>query len=93
MKIITNNVPRDFVCGYELTDAEKADFDYLDDIDSHDFFRYRGIVYDPSEFMHTDFAPDEIKAWDGFNTDTFFSGVAIRYTDDLEQIVVATIYA
>jgi len=94
MEIITNNVPRNLLYGYELTEAEKADFDYIDDIDSHDFFRYRGIVYDPSEFMAWDMPTKEEIAhyldWHGFRSDSYFSGVVIRYTDDMEQVVCGT---
>ena len=30
MKIITNNVPRPILDSYELTPAERAEFDYMD---------------------------------------------------------------
>jgi len=94
MKIITNNVPRNLIYGYELAEAEKADFDYIDDIDSHEFFRYRGIVYDPGEFMvwnmPTTEELDHYLDWNGYQSDSFFSGVVIRYTDDMEQVVCGT---
>ena len=82
-----------FLYGYELTEKERADFDYIDDIDSHDFMRYRGIIYDPCEFMRVpdnatmaldkDYAP--MMAWQGYQSDSYFSGVLIRYSDDCEQ--------
>jgi len=92
MKIITNNVPRNLIYGYELTEAEKADFDYIDDINTHDFFRYRGCLYDPSEFMHWDnpASPTRKSVWQGYQSDSYFSGVVIRYTDDFEQVVCGT---
>lgn len=90
MKILTNNHWRQFVYGYELTDAERKEFDYVDDIDMHDFIRYRGAVIDPGEFMaisgtmllHDDMAP--LADWQGYQSDTYFSGLVIRYSDDCE---------
>ncbi len=56
-KIITNNVPRDIINAFELSERERAEFDYLDwpamergEL-SASFFRYRGILYDLSQFM------------------------------------------
>ena len=43
IKIITNNKPRQLIYGYELTDKQKQDFDYITDIDSHDFVKYKII--------------------------------------------------
>ncbi len=54
--IRTNNVPRDVINAWELTPAERAEFDYLDweaiddGRDSADFFRYRGQLHDLGEF-------------------------------------------
>jgi hypothetical protein len=89
VKVITNNAPRNLVYGYELTAKERAEFDYIksDEIDTHDFFRYRGNVYDPHEFMC---APDDMKPWQGYQGDSYFSGIVIRYTEDNESIIVGT---
>ena len=94
MRIITNNQPRNLVYGDELTAAERADFDYVEDIDSHAFFRYRGVVYDPSEFLQWDNpASPTHQDWHGVRSDSYFSGVVIRYTEDFEQVVVGTYLA
>jgi len=87
MKIITNNHWHNFLYGYELTATERADFDYLDNIDSHNFIRYRGMVIDPSEYMLT---PEPLSTWQGYNSDSFFSGTVIRYSDDCEQYQIGT---
>jgi hypothetical protein len=56
IRIRTNNIPRDVINAWELTPAERAEFDYLDwaaiddGRDSADFFRYRGQLYDLGEF-------------------------------------------
>jgi hypothetical protein len=93
MKIITNNIPRQLIYGYELTEEEKKDFDYLgEDIDGHDFFRYKGNVYDPDEFMRIE-NNSELKNWDGYSSDTYFSGVLIKYTQDNESVIVGRYFS
>ncbi len=96
LKIITNNVPRDITYGYDLTNAERAEFDYYDadELESASFVRYRGIAYDLSEFMVWDnpASPTTPKDdprlnWDGFRSDSFFSGIVVRYVDDFERVV------
>jgi hypothetical protein len=81
---VTNNVPRDFIDGYELTPAERDQFDYLDwsAIDegtvSATFFRYRGDLYSLDQFMrlgHTD-------GWDAGMATSAFSGIVIRLVED-----------
>lgn len=96
--ITTNNVPRDLVYGYELTPKEREEFDYYDteELESHEFVRYRGWIYDPSEFMavpRNTCAPDGIESlqqWDGYQSDSYFSGIVIRYVDGFERVIVGT---
>ena len=103
MKIKTNNVPRDLLSGYELTAKEKEELDYIENIDDcfNQFFRYRGEIYDTQEFVrierrsqlsnpfcHGVDDDSQLLKWHGIQTDSFFSGVVIRYTEDFEQIVV-----
>lgn len=97
IEIITNYHHKPLLSGYELTDEEKGEFDYIEDIDeTYDrFFRYRGNVYDVHEFMRiheTQMAREnsELKAWDGYRSDSFFSGTLIRYVEGYEYIQVAT---
>jgi hypothetical protein len=100
LTIKTNNVPRDIVEAYELTAAERAEFDYIDwhkieaGEDSASFFRYGGEVYDLGEFMRWDgveFSP--LATWDGYQSDSFFSGLLVRYVDDFERVIVARYYS
>ena len=44
-------------------------------------FCYRGEVYFLSEFVRTSFphAPAWIREWDGYQGDSFFSGILVRY--------------
>lgn len=97
--VTTNNHHRPVLDASELTDAERTEFDYLDwdalreGRDSASFFRYRGQVYDLSEFIES--APDGAFGWDAFRSDSFFSGIVIRYIQgmDGEFVVVGTVIA
>jgi hypothetical protein len=96
MKIITNNQPRDVISGYELTEKECKEFDYIDweavrkGEDAPDFFRYKGNVYHLQ-----DAEVSRIKGWDGMFSESFFSGVLIKYIegDYGEVVIVGRYYA
>jgi hypothetical protein len=97
-KIYCNNIPRLIIDAYQLTAKERAEFDYLDwqaidnGEDSADFFRYKGSLYHLGDVMYIN--PKELpsdsvlKGWDGYCGDSFFSGVLVRYTKDIEQVIV-----
>jgi hypothetical protein len=96
--IRTNNVPRDVIEAYELTAEERAQFDYIDwpAVDrleeSPQFFRYKGELHDLGEFMVWDNPASPTRGeWDGFRSDSYFSGLAVRYVDDGERVVVAMV--
>lgn len=93
MTITTNHVPRNVIDAYELTAAERAEFDYLPwqaidaGEDSASFFRYRGELYDLGEFVATDRTRElrprsPLCAWDGYRSDSFFSATVVRYVYD-----------
>jgi hypothetical protein len=90
MKIITNNKPRFLISGYELPDNIKECFDYIDpiDFDMHDFVLYKGQYYDIHQFMKTDDI-SEFEGWQGYISDTVFSGVLIKIVDD-DRVIMAT---
>lgn len=97
--IVTNNVPRDVLDAWELTAAERQEFDYLnwqaieDGSDSASFFRYKGGLYDLGEFTAWDNpASPTREKWDGFRSDSFFSGLVVRYCEDFERVVVGRCY-
>lgn len=83
------------VYGWDLSEEERAEFDYMDDINEGSFFRYRGNVYDLSEFVrivhpgradpnpfcHWDHT-GALRGWDGIATDSYFSGVVVKYVSD-----------
>jgi hypothetical protein len=100
LTIITNNVPRDVIESYELTPAERLEFDYVDwdmvDMgdESASFFRYQGDLYDLGEFTVWDNPSSPTRyGWDGFRSDSFFSGILVRYCDHFESVVVGRYYS
>ena len=90
-KIITNNKPRQLVYGYELTDKQKQDFDYIEDIDSHDFVKYKNNIYDLSEFMRIE-SIDSLKDWHGYSSGSYFSGTLVKYIDD-DTVIMGWYYS
>lgn len=91
MKIITNNKPRFLVYGYELTDKQKADFDYLDDVDSENFVRYQGMIIHIGEFMRLSDDCEEGKAgWHGVYDLNAFCGVLVKLLNN-DQVIVGKV--
>ena len=97
MKIITNNQPRDILSWYDLTEKEQKEFDYLLEGDGS-FFRYKGCTYDLEEFMYigANIAPhpqrENWEKWHGYASDSYFSGILVRYTSDCEQVIVGSYF-
>ncbi len=97
LQIITNNVPRFTVDGYELTESERKEFDYYkdpEDLDDATFFRYKGNVYDLGEAMRLKHTPPGVfEGWDGYYVESIFSGVLVKFVDDGEQVIVGHYYS
>jgi len=96
IKIIGNHHPTPLIGGWELTEKEKNEFDWMSDITDATFFRYRGQVYSLEEFSRSDEnATEWLKSsFDGYLSDSFFSGVGIKLGDkdgDMDFIRAYTI--
>ncbi len=104
--IITNNVPREIIEGWDVPANVREDFDYVDwdavdrGEDSASFFRYKGEWYDlgdiPSRSPHVPTnEPDPFAGWDGLAPDSFFSGILVRLVpeDHYETIIVGRFYS
>jgi len=93
LKIRTNNVPRHLINGFELTAKERLEFDWMTDEEIYEgnFIRYKGWTYSTQDFMRTDHAGD-LKSWDGYYGDSFFSGVLIKLVDD-DSVIMATYFS
>lgn len=98
LTIRTNNQPRPIIDAYELTEKERQEFDYLDwqaidrGEDGACFFRYKGQLYDLGEFMRVE-PGGPFNGWDGSRADSFFSGVVVKYTEDLDHIIVGQYFS
>jgi hypothetical protein len=102
--VITNGVPRDIVDGWQVPAGVRADFDYVDwdavdrGEDSVSFFRYKDAWFDlgdiPARSPHVPAdEPDPFAGWDGVASDSFFSGILVRYVDDFERVIVGRYYS
>jgi len=88
MKIKTNHNYRPCLYWHDLTDAEQKEHaDAYDDVQESTFFRYKGWVYDLSDFLcvnnvlHGRGQDHELFGWDGYHNDSFFSSVLVKYSD------------
>lgn len=95
-----NNKPREIIYGFNLSEKEAKEFDYLgENIECHSFFRYKGEVYDLGEFIALNrdknncFSPDQFKGFDGYMSDSYFSGILVKFCEDSDFIVVATYFS
>uniref|UniRef100_A0A6M3IYD1 Uncharacterized protein n=1 Tax=viral metagenome TaxID=1070528 RepID=A0A6M3IYD1_9ZZZZ len=100
LTIITNGHPRDIIGGWELTEEEREEVDYYEtkeELEDASFFRYKGNTYDIGEFSRISkgtFPP----FWDGYISDSFFSGILIRYPTeewggmDTDHVIVGWYY-
>ncbi len=82
MNITCNNKPRTLHTYLDLTEAERADFDYIEGDDHYTprLFKYRGSWYDYYEF---EVASDSFKAkgFDGVQAQSYFDAIIVRYFD------------
>jgi len=107
IKIVTDNKPRELKCFMDLSERERADFDYIKDADfySQRFVRYKGHWYDvnDTQLITTEpyrmgwdmpVAKDHILAkWDAILWDTFFSAMVYKFSEDWESVIVGVYYA
>lgn len=90
MKIITNRIPRPLVCLFDLPEKARKDFDYLGPDEAHEcrLVQYKGVWYDVYDSMTcpgavaTDDTRHAFAGWDGYISDSFFSGVLFRFADE-----------
>ena len=90
MEIITNNKPRPMLSLWELPEDVQKDFDYvLPDDGSCRFVKYKGAWLDcfDMQSISREQGFDQFKGWHGIASDTFFSGVLVRFVNDNDVIV------
>lgn len=85
MTIKTNNVPRDLLYWFDLTDKERKEFDH-DEREDSCYFRFKGWVYCMDNFLclhntvHCPWGQRELPGWDGYAGDG--SGLILKYAKD-----------
>ena len=91
-----------FKYGYELSQKERIkwrkEFSYIksnEEFYNRNFAKYRGQLYDINEFMSIKGWSTEPfgKAWDGYMSDTYFSGVVIKISKDGERYKIGRYYS
>lgn len=88
--IRTNSHYRPILCWENLTAKEQAEFDSGLFYDSS-FFRYRGWCYTLDDFMRVDGSP--FYGWDGYSSQSFFSGVLVKYSSCGDAVKVGRYFS
>lgn len=83
--IRTNHQARPVLSWHDLTPVERSEFDYRSADDGASYARYRGAVYDLSDFPC---APPSLAPWEGALADSAFSAVLCRFVDGGESVVM-----
>ena len=80
LTIISNHHRRELLYWEDLSNEERAEFDWIDasETGNFEFFRYKGWTYCTADFMRVN-GNDALVGWDGYSSVTVFSGVLIRY--------------
>lgn len=85
--IKTNNKSRDLLYFHELPARWQKEYQDVEEKDDLVFFIYRNWCYRLDDFMRVE-RNEELKDWHGYSSDTFFSGVLIKYLDQENRVVV-----
>lgn len=97
MRIKTNHNWRAFTYRADVPPAILADqFSHLEEDDALDnFFCYRGWWYHVSDFMRCadDSISSDLAGWDGYASDSVFSGVVLKISRDGERYKVGTCFS
>jgi hypothetical protein len=94
--IKTNNRPRLILGWHDLSKKEQAEFDWMDEEtrSGGNFVRYKNWVYYINDFMRCPPEVEEFKGWDGYEADSYFSGILVKWPDkfDMDRVVMARVY-
>ena len=94
VKIISNYHNRKFLCVYDIPHKIREDqFDYMDDecFKHSQFIKYNGDYYSLGEFAVI-YNKCPFEGWNGYASETTFSGVLIKVSDDGESYKIASYY-
>ena len=99
IEVVTDNKRRLIIDGYQLSERERKEFDYIDDFSFAYFVRYKGELYDLGDFMILN--PQTVGVepslgsigWHGYASDSYFSGIVMRYAEgDDDRVIIGTYY-
>ena len=93
MRIISNFQYRDIISSYEVpVSVLDSEFDYHspEDRESAFFFKYKNQYYCLDQFMRTTDKMLKDKGWDGYHSDSYFSGILVRLDLENDKVKVAT---
>jgi hypothetical protein len=69
----------------------QSQFDHLNEDDALDgFFSYKGYWYHTSDFLRMEGLAIELPGWDGYTSDSYFSGVVLKLSSDGERYRIGT---
>ena len=100
--IITNHHWRPLLSWFELSEKQRAwvkrEHDWLEDCELSSFedetyLPYRDWIYCLSDFERPGNNPPTWLDWDGYLSDSFFSGIMIRLSEDCDAYQIATFYS
>lgn len=93
MIIKSNYIPRNLLDWEELSIKEQKEFNHTDkELDT--YVRYKKQAYLLNDFMAIENnSPFDKNKWHGYYSDSFFSGVLIKLSDDNESAILATYYS
>jgi hypothetical protein len=86
ISIISNNQERPVIDWHDLTPKQQSEFNY-DSAEESQFVIYKNWPYDVAEFMAVRHN-DELSAWHGYSSDSFFSGVLIKFISDCDTVIM-----
>lgn len=92
LTIRTNGHYRPVLCWENLIEKEQEEYD-IETFYSSSFFRYRGWAYTLEDFMRIGKDSGFGDGWDGYHSDSFFSGVLVKYSNCGDAVKVATYFS
>lgn len=91
LTIRTNNQPRPVIYWHELTAEQQKEFDF-DSASECTYVKYKRGIYCISEFMRVD-DNSPLKGWDGYESNSYFSGTLVKYCDDTDYVIMGEYYS
>lgn len=98
LTIKTNNQPRPLLYLSDFSAADqvkiRSQYDWMEPEDleyNFGFFKYRNCFYHLQDFLRTyKESTGDLAGWDGYTSDSFFSGTLIKFVDnDYDNVIVA----